>query len=288
MLLVGSTSPIELDGRRIAERFSQGAMCLGARRGRRRIARGPARHVGDGARRPGALRRRRRPGHRRPSADRERPAGCAAASSSASCLGVLGVATDVPIVGDDSAAAPRSAPSAASSSTFYGAALLACAGDREAAAPRPPRGARPRPGQPVLPVGGDGRAIGQTSNGRISSKRHRDSRSTKNRSSRPDPRCFWLAPRVARLARRSAPVVERHRVEEGHRRLRREGDEARLAGLRPGRRAHRHLRQRRHALGRAADVFPAPLRARPRQGARARSIPSGRTRSRSPRCSRAT
>ena len=35
----------------------------------------------------------------------------------------------------------------------------------------------------------------------------------------------------------------------------------------PPDRAHRHLRQRRHAVGRAADVRPARLRARPRQGA---------------------
>ena len=33
-------------------------------------------------------------------------------------------------------------------------------------------------------------------------------------------------------------------------------------------RAHRHLRQRRHALVRAADVLPTLLRARPREGAR--------------------
>ena len=37
--------------------------------------------------------------------------------------------------------------------------------------------------------------------------------------------------------------------------------------LRPGPRAHRHVRQRRDAVGRAADVLPVPLRARPRQGA---------------------
>ena len=58
-------------------------------------------------------------------------------------------------------------------------------------------------------------------------------------------------------------------AEEVHHRLRREGHQGRLARLRAARRAHRHVRQRRHALGRAADVFPAPLRARPREGARA-------------------
>ena len=52
--------------------------------------------------------------------------------------------------------------------------------------------------------------------------------------------------------------------------------------------AHRDVRQRRHAVGRAADVLPAALRARPREGARpAASGVEGR-RSRSPRCSRAT
>ena len=38
-------------------------------------------------------------------------------------------------------------------------------------------------------------------------------------------------------------------------------------GLRAARPAHRHLRQRRHAVDRAADVRPARLRPRPRQGA---------------------
>ena len=41
--------------------------------------------------------------------------------------------------------------------------------------------------------------------------------------------------------------------------------------LRPPGRAHRRLRQRRHALGRAADVLPAGVRPRPREGARARA-----------------
>ena len=52
-------------------------------------------------------------------------------------------------------------------------------------------------------------------------------------------------------------------------RLRRARHEERLARLRAARRAHRHLRQRRHAVGRAADLLPALLRPRPRQGARA-------------------
>ena len=60
------------------------------------------------------------------------------------------------------------------------------------------------------------------------------------------------------------------------------------AGLRPAGRAHRHLRQRRHALGRAADLLPVRVRARPRQGAGAaasrvegRAAVQGRARGRS-------
>ena len=41
--------------------------------------------------------------------------------------------------------------------------------------------------------------------------------------------------------------------------FRREGHEGRLAGFRAARRTHRHLRQRRHALGRAADVLPVAV-----------------------------
>ena len=70
--------------------------------------------------------------------------------------------------------------------------------------------------------------------------------------------------------------------------FRREGDEGRLAGFRSAGRAHRHVRQRRHALVRAADVFPIPLRARPREGARAAASRVEGRRNRSPRCSRAT
>ena len=57
-------------------------------------------------------------------------------------------------------------------------------------------------------------------------------------------------------ARPPAAVLERRRREEGDHRLRRAGDEGRVARLRPAGRAHRRVRQRRHALVRAADVLP--------------------------------
>ena len=44
------------------------------------------------------------------------------------------------------------------------------------------------------------------------------------------------------------------------------GNRERLARLCATRSAHRCVRQRRHAVGRTADVFPGPLRARPCQG----------------------
>ena len=64
-----------------------------------------------------------------------------------------------------------------------------------------------------------------------------------------------------------AAFLERRQGQAGHRRIRREGDEGGRPGLRPARPTRLHLRQRRHALGRAADVFPTPLRARSREGA---------------------
>ena len=60
------------------------------------------------------------------------------------------------------------------------------------------------------------------------------------------------------------------------------------ARLRAGARAHRHLRQRRHAAGRAADVLPdrsSPWTASARCR---RSTPNGTPPSRSPRCFTAT
>ena len=54
------------------------------------------------------------------------------------------------------------------------------------------------------------------------------------------------------------------------------------------RRADRHLRQRRHAVGRAAVVYPGRLRARSRRRAGAAASRSGRPPSRSSRCSRVT
>ena len=86
----------------------------------------------------------------------------------------------------------------------------------------------------------------------------------------------------------SASLMERRQGQEVHRRLCRQGDKGRLVRLRAGRRAHRDFRQRRHALGRAADVFPAHLRSRSREGARAASIRSGKQRSHLLRSSRAT
>ncbi len=288
MLLVGSTSPIELDGRRIAARFARGDDRLDARRGRRRIARGPARHVGDRPRRPRALRRRRRPGHRRPSADRARR---------------VGAARRVP-ARPASRPRRRHRPSRSSATTacsptvgaerrellaFYGASLLAY-GRRQGGRGRRAlaRGARPRPGQPVLPLGGDGRTIGNTC--LIAFERHREAHDIRRSTHLlADPRSSG-SPRAAHRRAAADPlpswndtvskkaivafVAQRH--------------EGGLAGLRPGRRAHRHLRQRRHALGRAADVLPALLRPRPRSRRSRRSTRSGRTRSRSPRCSRAT
>ena len=57
------------------------------------------------------------------------------------------------------------------------------------------------------------------------------------------------------------------RIEEGDRRLRRAGDAGGQRRLRAAGRADRRLRQRRHAVGRAADLRAARVRARPRQGA---------------------
>ena len=54
------------------------------------------------------------------------------------------------------------------------------------------------------------------------------------------------------------------------------------------RRAHRHVRQRRHAVGGAADVFPVSVRDRPRRRRSPLSIPSGRRRNRTSRSSRGT
>ncbi len=75
------------------------------------------------------------------------------------------------------------------------------------------------------------------------------------------------APRQRGVCRRPASVLERRARQAGDRQLRREGDEGRLAGLCPARRADRHLRQRRHAVVRAAAARSALLCARPREGA---------------------
>ncbi len=77
VLLVGSLSPLELDGARVEETLGASRGRGGARRGRRRVGGGAAGHV---AHRPGgarALRRGRAPGDRRPPADRARGVGAA-------------------------------------------------------------------------------------------------------------------------------------------------------------------------------------------------------------------
>ena len=66
----------------------------------------------------------------------------------------------------------------------------------------------------------------------------------------------------------SPPLLERRRGEEVDHRLRPARDHARRRGFRAARPAHRHLRQRRHAVGRAADVCPDRLCDRSGEGAR--------------------
>ena len=61
---------------------------------------------------------------------------------------------------------------------------------------------------------------------------------------------------------RPAAVVERHRRQGGHHRLRRRRHRPGRRYLRARGRPHRRLRQRRHALVRAAGLFPGALRAR--------------------------
>ena len=75
VLLIGSASPIRLDGERIAARFRQPTMRAAARTSRRRIARGAAGHVGDRSSRARAFRWRRGSGDRRPAPHRARGVG---------------------------------------------------------------------------------------------------------------------------------------------------------------------------------------------------------------------
>ena len=63
-------------------------------------------------------------------------------------------------------------------------------------------------------------------------------------------------------AGRTAHLLARHRDAPGDRRLRRAGDARGRAGLRPALRAHRGLRQRRHAVVREADADRARLHPR--------------------------
>ena len=77
VLLVGSASPLELDGARVERRWAQPEVAGGARRGGHRVGGRAAGHL---AHRPGgarALRRGRAAGDRRPPADRARGLGAA-------------------------------------------------------------------------------------------------------------------------------------------------------------------------------------------------------------------
>ena len=67
--------------------------------------------------------------------------------------------------------------------------------------------------------------------------------------------------------RRPPSVLERWRDQAGHHRVRGEGDEGGLSGLRAAFGSHCHLRQRRHVVGGAPDVHPTRLCAGPREGA---------------------
>src|SRR5438094_3737005 len=84
--------------------------------------------------------------------------------------------------------------------------------------------------------------------------------------------CTRLAGRFhddQRAGRRPVVLMERWRGQAVHCRICRQSHKGKLTGLRATGGAHRHVRQRRHALVRAADVFPIAVRAGPREGARA-------------------
>ena len=68
------------------------------------------------------------------------------------------------------------------------------------------------------------------------------------------------------LRRRPSSLLERRAGKAEHLQLRREGDNGRLAILCPRPRTHRHLRQRRDALVRAAGARAGVLRTRPCEG----------------------
>jgi len=59
--------------------------------------------------------------------------------------------------------------------------------------------------------------------------------------------------------------MERRPGQTIDRRIRGDGHQTWLAGVRPDRATHRRVRQRRHALGGATDIFPGIVRLRPHQ-----------------------
>ena len=83
----------------------------------------------------------------------------------------------------------------------------------------------------------------------------------RRRRPRPHP------PPRRRPASAAAAVVERRRGQEGDRRFVDRRDPARADRTSCRRRAHRGLRQRRHAVGGEAGAVPGALRLRSRQGA---------------------
>ncbi len=70
--------------------------------------------------------------------------------------------------------------------------------------------------------------------------------------------------KLRRGADRSAAVLERRPRQEGHRRLREDHDDARQSPVRSARRAHRHVRPGRNALGRAPGLLAVHVHPGPR------------------------
>ena len=95
-------------------------------------------------------------------------------------------------------------------------------------------------------------------------------------------------PRRSRAGGRPAAVLERRPGQAGDPRSRPRHHRRGQPRLRGARGTARHLRPGRHAVGRAPDLQPGGVRARPGGRSWRPSIPSGRRRSRSRPCSRAT
>src|SRR5262245_58479878 len=64
---------------------------------------------------------------------------------------------------------------------------------------------------------------------------------------------------------RAAALMERWPGQAIDRRIRDDGHQTWLAGVRPDHGTHRRIRQRRHALGGATDIFPGLVRLRPHE-----------------------